>query len=263
MDDFMSGSETEDEARQIKQQMTDLLKKCGFDLQKWASNENTVVSNETKRIKGLETKTDEVIKILGLTWNVDKDAFEYTVRLPQVQYPITKRRALSDIARLFDPLGWLAPVTVKAKIFIQRIWITGIKWDENLPQENLDEWMQFRMELEELEHFVIPRWNSMRNSDISHEIHAFCDASNDAYAAVIYLRTTDKGGKVQVRLLTAKTKVAPVKQVFIPRLELCGAVLLAKLVAEVTTELDIPINKVHAWTDSTIVLAWLTGQPNR
>lgn len=108
-----------------------------------------------------------------------------------------------------------------------------------------------------------PRWVSTKSTDTCVEIHGFSDASTIAYAAVVYLRVIDQNGKVNTSLIAARTKVAPVKQVSIPRLELCGAVLLAKLMAEVSEVLGIPKSQLHAWTDSTVVLAWLSSHPSR
>ena len=89
------------------------------------------------------------------------------------------------------------------------------------------------------------------------QLHGFCDASNIGYGTCIYVRSTDKLGNVTVRLLCAKSRVAPLKMITIPRLELCGAVLLAQLYQEIRDILDFTITKVVFWCDSTIVLHWL------
>jgi hypothetical protein len=102
-----------------------------------------------------------------------------------------------------------------------------------------------------------------KNSDKIVELHGFCDASNEAYAAVVYIKVIDENDKVKVNLLTSKTRVAPVKQLSIPKLELCGALLLAKLLFEVKEVLKIPKINIHAWTDSSVVLAWLSDHPNK
>ena len=95
------------------------------------------------------------------------------------------------------------------------------------------------------------------------EIHGFCDASEDAYAAVVYLKSFYKSGKTHVALVMAKSKVAQIRRQSIPRLELCGAVLLARLLNHLSSVLYIPVSKAWAWTDSTIVLDWLSGSPRR
>lgn len=216
-----------------------------------------------KEEKGLEIKLDSTIKILGLTWNRNEDNFQYSVNLPPpTTAPVTKRSIISDIARLFDPLGWLAPSVVLAKIFIQKLWLAGVSWDEELSTELVKEWGTYREELSLLSKIRIPRWLGTKSND-ELELHGFSDASKTAYSAVIYLRTIDAEDKVQISLLVAKTRVAPVKQVSIPRLELCGAVLLSNLLTETSDVLNISRDKIWAWTDSTVVLAWLNSHPSR
>ncbi|CAK1590149.1 unnamed protein product [Parnassius mnemosyne] len=142
------------------------------------------------------------------------------------------------------------------------MWLAGIEWDEAVPKSILDEWLAYREELKLLETINIPRWVHTNVGD-SVELHGFCDASNSAYAAVIYIRVIDSSGAINVSLLTAKTKVAPVKQVSIPRLELCGAVLLSRLILETARVLGIEKHNIRAWTDSTVVLAWINNHPSR
>lgn len=267
MDDLMSGCQNVAEGAQVYQQMNELLGRGGFQLQKWSTNNSDLlehIKKDRQELEGnLELKTDAVTKILGLTWNRNSDEFEYTVQLPPLETPVTKRRVISDIARLFDPLGWIAPAIISAKVFIQRIWLAGIDWDQELPPLLLKDWLNFRTDLCQLTQFRIPRWIKTTEGDQCLELHGFADASQDAYAAVVYARVVDKNGSVHVSLITAKTKVAPIKQVSIPRLELCGAVLLAKLIMEVSTILEVPKQHLHAWTDSLVVLAWLQSHPSR
>ncbi|CAH2226403.1 jg22167, partial [Pararge aegeria aegeria] len=151
--------------------------------------------------------------------------------------PITKRSILSDVARLFDPFGWLAPVIVMAKVLIQKLWLCSLGWDDELPVELREEWMKYRGELIHLQHLKIPRWLKTTNNNKDVQIHGFADASTQAYAAVVYLRivetsTNDTEGHdvVHVTMIASRTKIAPLKQLSVPRLELCAAVLLAQLI---------------------------------
>jgi hypothetical protein len=109
----------------------------------------------------------------------------------------------------------------------------------------------------------IPRYFSSDFRVVSTELHGFCDASELAYAAVVYLRFTDSAGHIQVSLVASKTKVAPLKCLSIPRLELCGALLLSQLLHHTSQVFKVPLSLTHAWTDSTIVLQWLDGSPRR
>lgn len=266
MDDLMTGCYSVTEGIQVHEQMTELLTRGGFPLQKWSSNSPDLLKaigcKESEQ--NLELKTDEIMKILGLSWNRQTDEFHFKVNISSLSDgPVTKRKVISDIARLFDPLGWLAPAITTAKVFIQRLWLSGIGWDDQLPPALLRDWLAYRENLIELEAFAIPRWISSSRNDLSLELHGFSDASNVAYAAVVYVRVVDKDSNVHVNLVASKTRVAPVKQVSIPRLELCGAALLTKLLNEVSGVLKVPQSNIHAWSDSTIVLAWLSSHPSR
>lgn len=272
MDDLMTGCQTIEDGLELYQEMNALLKEGGFVLQKWSSNKNELLKMIDQREeregedigenKNLEFNKDNIVKILGLTWNRNHDEFQYSVKLAPLTAPVTKRKIISDVARLFDPLGWIAPCVIKAKIFIQRLWLAGTEWDEEPPISILEDWYTYRNELSQLTDYRIPRWLSTKDDDAVVELHGFADASNVAYAAVVYVRVVDASGTVHVVLIGAKTRVAPVRQISIPRLELCGAVLLAKLLVEIAEVLQIPRNKVRAWTDSTVVLAWLNKHPS-
>ncbi|XP_059062116.1 uncharacterized protein LOC131854947 [Achroia grisella] len=267
MDDLLTGCQNVEEGQRVYKDMKMLLGSAGFQLRKWCSNSESLLEKikegNKDKLGNLELKIDSVMKILGLTWNRRSDVFEYSVQLPPLSEPVTKRKVISDVARLFDPLGWIAPTIITAKVFIQKLWLSGIDWDEELPSQLLKEWIIYRNELCLLTNLQIPRWINSRADDKLVELHGFSDASNVAYAAVVYARIVSRNGVIHVNLLTSKTKVAPVKQISIPKLELCGAVLLAKLLLEVSTVLTVPKENIHAWTDSTVVLAWLRSHPSR
>lgn len=266
VDDLMTGCETIETGERLYRDMNELLKKGGFELQKWETNNEAladkIFKSKYEKSKPLNEKADDLLKILGLTWHQSADCFRYTVQLPDQQEPITKRKVISNISRLFDPMGWISPCIITAKILIQKTWISGIKWDENLPIELLAEWQQYRRALANLKQLQIPRWIHTESTNHSVELHGFCDASELAYAAVVYIRVVNAKNQVKVHLITSKTKVSPIKQLSIPRLELCGAVLLAKLLNEVAEVLSISKSQLHAWTDSTIVLSWLNKHPS-
>ncbi|XP_064072091.1 uncharacterized protein LOC135193463 [Vanessa tameamea] len=270
VDDFMTGVQTCEEGKQVFVEMNELLGKAGFSLQKWNSNDDSLVmemnqkENREKDIKEeIKIKENEITKILGLTWNRSDDIFRYAVSLPHLQQPVTKRKIISDISRLYDPLGWVGPSIIIAKVMIQKLWLAGLDWDEEIPENLLQEWLTYREEQILLGNIRLPRWVGIKSNDNLVELHGFCDASKTAYAAAVYIRVIDSEGKVNTSLVTAKTKVAPVKQVSIPRLELCGAVLLTRLIIEVARVMKIEKHNLHAWTDSTIVLAWLNSHPSR
>lgn len=270
MDDLLTGCQSVKEGIIIYQEMNDLLKRGGFELQKWMSNSNELLQAITETTESkvedreeFKLKTDEVVKLLGLTWNRRTDEFRYSVTQSPEPGPVTKRKVISHIARLYDPLGWVAPCVIVAKIIIQKLWISGIDWDSEVTGKVLEEWDTYREGLSALMQINIPRWLGTNIDDSVVELHGFCDASKVAYAAAVYLRRIDVAGNVHVSLVTAKTKVAPIKQVSIPRLELCGAVLVTRLLVEVSEILKVEKSHIRAWTDSTVVLAWINSHPSR
>ncbi|XP_026744680.1 uncharacterized protein LOC113506018 [Trichoplusia ni] len=221
MDDLMTGCESETEVKIIYSEMNSLLEKGGFQLQKWTSNRMSLLETlKESSGRDLEIKTDKVTKILGLTWIRNTDEFDYSVKMSPPAATETKRTVISEISRLYDPLGWIAPCIITSKVFIQKLWISGIGWDDELPPNLLKEWRYYRSELEKLVDFHLPRCMSKGKEDITMELHGFSDASNTAYAAVVYCRVVSATSQVHSHLITAKTKVAPVKQISIPRLEL-------------------------------------------
>nr|XP_049703353.1 uncharacterized protein LOC126056028 [Helicoverpa armigera] len=268
MDDLLTGCSNIEEGLTIYREMNELLSKAGFEIQKWMTNNVDLLkgmkeSNKIKGVEGLQLKEDEVVKVLGLIWNQRTDNFRYAVNVAQEPGPVTKRKIISHIAKLYDPLGWVAPCVITAKIIIQKLWLAGLNWDEEVSNQIITEWDTYLTELVQLAKVEVPRWHKTNTDNNLVELHGFSDASKLAYAAVVYLRVVDTEGNTHVSLVTAKTKVAPIKQVSIPRLELCGAVLLTKLLVEVATVMEIPIKNVRAWTDSTVVLAWLNSHPSR
>lgn len=147
-------------------------------------------------------------------------------------------------------------------MFLQELWLLNMDWDTNLLQEYEDKWQKFRTDLIYLEKLKINRW--IPNSESKIELHGFCDASMLAYGAVVYARYTDSTGKVHTNIITSKGRVAPLKQISLPRLELCGAVHLCRLMNKIKKSLThLEIVKENLWTDSMIVLSWLASPPRR
>ncbi|XP_073967400.1 uncharacterized protein [Choristoneura fumiferana] len=251
MDDLLSGHDTEEKAIRDLKIVTEILKKGGFKMQKWSSNSKRVLQEVESK------ETEENIKL-------EEDKLKITNNLKDLPVkPVTKRNVLSDIASLFDPLGWLAPSIVIAKTFMQKLWTLGVSWDEELPEVLIKDWQTFRDEIPALTEVEVDRWIHTKEDKNSIEVHGFCDASISAYAAVVYVRAIKPQGQIKVTLLTAKTKAAPLKQVSVPRLELCAAVLLSKLLNHVAKIMKLRKEQVFAWSDSQVALAWIKGDPVR
>ncbi|CAG4978222.1 unnamed protein product [Parnassius apollo] len=171
---------------------------------------------------------------------------------------------LSNISKLFDPLGWLSPSTIKAKLLFQRLWSEHTEWDQLLSPDIQHEWSKLKEELKNISKIKIPRW--VGNTQSLVQLHGFADASERAYAAVIYIKTYNEHKKPRIHLIAAKTKLAPQKKrITLPRLELCGAVLLSKLMQKVIVSMSLAQDKlqIHGWTDSMVVLGWIHGNTAR
>lgn len=176
----------------------------------------------------------------------------------------TKRTTLSIIARLFDPLGWLNPFITKCKIFLNKLWDANLEWDDILPSNFEKEWSEIINQFQFINQIKIPRWLNTISTNITNQFHVFCDSSGKAYSTSLYLRTIDENSIIHVNLLIAKSKLTPMrKPLTIPRAELCGAMLAVKLLNAVQPNFRVPISQIFMWTDSTIVLSWIKGDPNR
>ncbi|XP_033314637.1 uncharacterized protein LOC117216075 [Bombus bifarius] len=263
VDDALTGAETKDEALTLRTELTNLLQLAGLNIRKWASNDNDLLHGlsleETNHQHFLGDS--QTLKTLGVFWNSSDDSILYSVEVKPTPSRVTKRIISSEIAKIYDPLGLLAPVIVRAKMLLQRIWSSKIDWDESLPIELHIEWERYYAQLPLLNNVRFPR-KAIIESAIEIELHGFCDASEKAYGACVYLRTLNTNGRVWTQLLTAKSKVAPLKCQTIPRLELSGALLLTSLMSTVQQALSHKITRTIYWTDSTIVLHWLNTSPH-
>ena len=181
--------------------------------------------------------------------------------IPPEDFTFTKRNFLRKIARLFDPIGLLAPFTIRAKILLQEIWTMGLGWDDLIDEELVNKARRWFKELSELNDVKVPRRLRLKGEEsvVEIKLHIFADASQEAYGAVVYSRCVYKSGLVSRRLVTAKTRVAPLKTVSIPRLELMAAVLGLQLARSVSNVLGLPLRQAVFWSGSMDVLWWVRG----
>ena len=261
VDDNLGGADNPAEATQAREQLTNLLGSAGMILDKWSTNDPQILDESSRCLGERVFDDEEVVSTLGLRWLPKIDCFSFKVNLEPSPAAITKRSMLSDIARLFDPLGWLSPIIITAKILIQELWIRGSDWDTPVDEDILCSWLNFRDHLPEISTINIPRWFGTFK-DSTWELHGFSDASERAYAASVYLILRSKS-HVKVFLISSKTKVAPIKQLSVAKLELCGALLLARLIHSHKIRLLHQPQSIVCWSDSQIVLAWLRGHPSR
>lgn len=267
VDDVLYSAPDIPTAKLAKEELIKITAAGGLELRKWSANNVDLLKDIPKEFcqtvpSEFHPVEDLATKILGLRWHASSDEFSFIVQ-PHIG-PCTKRFILSEISRIYDPLGFLAPVTLLAKRFIQNLWTAGLSWDETPPEIIVTAWNRLKEELPQLSAVTIPRHLGITAPTEEIQLHGFCDASSSGYAAVIYLRTSCNN-KVMIQLLIAKSRVAPLKRLSIPRLELQAAALLAELMTVAKgffKENQYKIN-TFAWTDSMIALTWIRAPPHR
>ncbi|XP_017763965.1 PREDICTED: uncharacterized protein LOC108553536 [Eufriesea mexicana] len=260
VDDLLTGTDTYNEATILREQIIRLLGLGGLHIRQWASNEPQLLTGLPEAQIHTKYFGDATVKTLGVSWQAHNDRIVYSVD-PNIDTRVTKRTILSTIAKIFDPLGLLAPVITTAKILMQQLWRLKLTWDESLPASIHTEWTTYVNELQQLNQTSFERHVCQR-AIRSLELHGFCDASERAYGACLYIRSIDERGRIKMSLLCAKSRVAPLKIVSLARLKLCGAVLLASSLFTTVREINaFPFESVKFWTDSTVILSWLRREP--
>lgn len=263
VDDLISGEESEEKAIQLRNELNELLAKGGFTLRKWCSNSLEVLAGlapgQSATQSTLKFEEEESIKTLGILWEPSTDCFRFDISIQQEGKEVTKRHVLSQIAQLFDPLGLIAPIIFKAKVIMQQLWTLSLNWDDVIPPTIEHQWESFLNQLHKLVELRIPRYAFSPGSEF--ELHCFVDASTLGYGACIYARSNGLE-KVKISLLASKSRVAPLKRVTLPRLELCAALLGARLYEKIIQALDMRFQSVTFWSDSTIALHWLRAPPH-
>ena len=268
VDDLLAGANTPEEAIALYADLRHVLSQGGFNLCKWRSSCDNVLSfipthlQELLPVKEMtESHSPSHPKALGLEWNSRLDLMAPAIRPPE-RYTTTKRGVVSDVSKTFDILGWIAPAVLTMKLLYQQLWQLNTGWDEPIPQHLIDLHSKWRQQLPSLSTKQLPRCYFRKDaSPMTQQIHGFADASVKAYGAVLYIRSTYKDHPPLVSLVLSKTRVAKLKPSTVPRQELCAAVLLTELLAEVRPILKIPEEDIYCWSDSSIVLSWLDGHP--
>ncbi|KAL7735481.1 hypothetical protein ACLKA6_010517 [Drosophila palustris] len=208
VDDVLSGADSLSGAEAVQGQITEMLHKGTFELRKWASNCPQLLEKipmEHRESQGLlPFNSTETIRTLGLYWSPMEDEFRFSVNFEIPLGVPTKRIVLSTIARLFDPLGWLSPLIVTAKMLMQRLWKEGLKWDDQVSASIQKEWTKFINDLPYITEIRIPRYLNFGGTYASGQLHIFCDASAKAYGAVAYLRVQSSDHTYRSELLLAK-----------------------------------------------------------
>ena len=231
IDDSMDSVVDESQGIKLYEEVNQLWSKAGMQAHKWLSDSTKVL----ERIP-VESRASEVhlasdglpmVKTLGVTWLPGEDVFTFNANPPGKDLRLTKRNFLKTIATLFDPVGFLAPFIIRAKILLQEMWTAWMDRDDLFLGDLASEGCKWFKELEDLPTVKVPRCLRLEQEEemLSQTLHTFGDASQDTYGAVVYSRTTYKSGAVSIRIVAAKSRVAPLAATSIPPLELMAAVL--------------------------------------
>ena len=264
MDDTLDSVRNNQTAIELYEQLVELWEKVKMHARKWMSNSSLVLEHipEKDHAEGIKLDGSSLphCKTLGVLWKAKYDCFGFDAVASFNQDKVTKRTVISKLATIFDPLGFLSPYIIRGKIIMQKLWLEGCDWDEKLDntfERNIREYFN---ELNFVCGIEVPR-PLTKIDEIEHlSIHVFCDASVDAYAAVAYTRTQYVNGEVCVSFIASKSKVASLKAMSIPRLELLGATLGVELSEVINRVFNLPTSNLYFWSDSMNVLWWIRRQ---
>ncbi|XP_058817361.1 uncharacterized protein LOC131680666 [Topomyia yanbarensis] len=277
VDDYLDSFETLQKAIKVVNEVKFVHSKGGFTLRNFSSNEVGVLEGigETTMpsSKNLDLERGEKSEsVLGIKWIPYEDVFVYSFgmrddiqRILHEDHIPTKREIARVAMSLFDPLGFVAFFLVHGKILLQDTWAKGTEWDQQIPDDLNKRWRQWSELFGQLNQIRIPRcyFRSPFPKNLDRlQLHVFVDASEMAYAAVAYFRL-ESNSCVQVALVGAKVKVAPLKTLSIPRLELKAANLGVRLAGSIQSQHSYPINFRYFWGDSKTVLAWIKSIDHR
>lgn len=255
VDNILSSFETETATLSFFRDTRALMGSASFNLRSWNSN-----SEKLRELAATQNILDDntVSKVLGMLWNAQDDEMMLQHKPIPINSVVTKREILHHISKIYDPLGLVLPVTIAAKIFMQNLWKAKLEWDTVVPEPLNQTWTKLAQDMNNT-NVTFPRYyfhsnqHTFDSNKPTLSLHVFVDASVSAYGAVTYI----SNGK-QSSLVIAKSRVAPVKKLTMPRLELMSAVLGSRLTKHV--EEAIEVSQTYFWTDSQIVLHWLESR---
>ena len=268
VDDCLKSVGSEDRAVNLVQDLSELLAHGGFRLTKWLSNSRKVINSIpvheiAKGVKELDLNKESlpVERALGVRWNMESDKFVFLTK-PKDK-PSTRRGLLSIVSSVFDPIGFACPFILSAKAILRDL--TYLGWDDAIPDRVLARWKEWFGGLCELDNFAINRCFKPQEfgNVVFGQLHNFADASEIGYGAVSYLRLIDDKGNISCAFVFAKSRIAPLKPVTIPRLELSAATVAVRLDQMIKREIDLKLDESVFWTDSTAVLGYIRNQDKR
>ena len=268
VDNFLTSCENAEEAEALMRDVIRVNSIAGFFMHSWTSNEKKIRGSQIGKSE-MQLCDQENERVLGLFWDTENDFLKFNVHCKKIPREImdgsrrpTKREILRVVMSVFDPLGLLAPYTMKAKLLLQEIWRSGIGWDEKVKDNEYEAWLTWVEGLKLIQDCRVLRCISpVGKSYKSIQLHVFCDASLSAFATAVYLRFEIENASAYVTLVMAKSRVAPLKPMTVPRLELQAALLGARVAKYVCQECEYKISRRYLWSDSSTVLGWIRSEP--
>ncbi|XP_065088575.1 uncharacterized protein LOC135710053 [Ochlerotatus camptorhynchus] len=276
VDDYLDSFGTVEEAKKVAEEVRHVHRNGGFHLRNWNSNCDEILRHlgETKAVEcknlymGVGESTE---RVLGMLWKPSTDDLCFSTRMSDEVRDLiasgnvpTKRQVLRCVMTLFDPLGLLAPFLIHGKVLIQDLWRAGTDWDEAIGDAAYDRWRRWVEMIKFVSTVKVPRCYFPRATEDTYrgaQLHVFVDASPTAYSCAVYLRAKDGDGVIRCALVAGKAKVAPLKPMSIPRLELQACVLGTRVLKFVQENHTIRVEKRVLWTDSTTVWHWIRSDP--
>ncbi|XP_055633289.1 uncharacterized protein LOC129773669 [Toxorhynchites rutilus septentrionalis] len=275
VDDYLDSFGTEEEACRVSEEVRQIFRNGGFELKNWISNNKSVLEHlgetQTATCKSLITTIHNTERVLGMLWDPEKDDLSFNTQMSdEVQSLLesgkrpTKRQVLRCVMTLFDPIGILSTFLIHGKILVQDLWRAGTGWNENISDNHYGVWTRWIKMVSFIASVRIPRWYFLDAAVQTYkeaELHVFVDASLFAYSCALYLRTIDANGVPQCTLIAAKAKVAPIKPMPVPKLELQGCLLGTRMMKFIQENHFIQIGRRILWTDNSVALAWIRADP--
>ena len=270
VDDGLKSVPSTSEAKELIRKTKEMCRRGGFNLHKFTSNKREViesipVEDRPKGIKELNLEKDELPmeRALGVSWCIESDAFKF--RIVMQDRPLTRRGILSTVSSVYDPLGFLAPLILTGKAILQDLCRGKVEWDDPIPENVRSRWLKWRDELHHLEDLSVRRCFKPEGfgTVMSTQLHHFSDASTTGYGQCSYVRLVDDKGQIHCSLIMGKARVAPLKMVTIPRLELTAAVVSVRISDMLRQELQYESVEEIFWTDSKVVLGYIKNDSKR
>ncbi|XP_053692180.1 uncharacterized protein LOC128740643 [Sabethes cyaneus] len=275
VDDMLCSVETEEEAVQLARDVRFVHSQASFEIRNWLSNSSKVTASlqeDTTTEKNINPCTEMATeKVLGMWWDTASDTFTFRLSpkhdaklLSGARMP-TKREVLRTLMAIYGPIGLIGNFLMYLKILLQEIWRSGCAWDDEIAGSLAEKWLTWVAVLPDVRNVRVPRCYRVitsANTTNDVQLHIFCDASENGIAAVAYFRF-EENGVIECAMIGSKTRVAPLKFLSIPRLELQAAVIGARLAGNIASSHRIKISQQIFWTDSRDVVCWIRSDHRR